>query len=163
MIIDIVLAIIIVFFILNGLIKGVFENIISIIFIIIYYLISNKLYQFLINYLPYDARFYLQENTFVGYIIIIIIGLILLGIILFLFKHFIKKSFISLFDRLVGVIVGLIIGFLLVCILNSGVNFINNNLPQLLKDNKEVNSSFLLSKEFNQKYNILNGVFFNDK
>lgn len=160
MIIDIILVLIVIFFILNGLIKGVLENVISIVFIIAYYFGSNGLYKFLLEYLPYETRTYLLNNRLVGYIIIIILGLLLLTVLLFLFKKFIKKSFISVIDRGAGVVVGLIIGYLLICILNSGAAFLNNTLPLLLKGNKEINDSYLLSKEFNEKYNVLNGVLY---
>ncbi|MDR3215023.1 MAG: CvpA family protein [Bacilli bacterium] len=163
MIIDIVLSIIVLFFIVNGLIKGVIENIISISFIVLYYFFSATIYNSLLQILPYQMKAYLIANRLLGYLLIIFIGIVLLGIILFTFKHFIKKSFVSTIDRLAGLVVGLIIGYLLICILNSGTTYLNDNMPMLIKDNKEIKNSFLLSNEFNKKYNILNGVFYYGK
>lgn len=149
--IDILIIIIMLLVAFIGYRKGFIVSIINFIVIVGYFYFSDNIVAFLIeNFNNIDFFKDLENNDIYRYLFIGVLGIIVFTITSLIIRKIIRKSFLSFFDKIGGLIISLFIAYLLVCLLSTSVNY----LSLYMEVSDLFNESFFISEQFND-YNLL--------
>lgn len=149
--VDILIIIIAVLAAIFGYKKGIIVSTINLLVLFVFFYFAQSIIDFFSETFPNIQLFSdLNTNATFRYIFLGIVSIIIILFTTGIFKRIVNNTFLSLFDRLGGIIIGLGIVYLLVCFLSVSINSIDGfiEMDPLFKD------SFFISKQFNE-YNVI--------
>ncbi|MDL2211415.1 CvpA family protein [Erysipelotrichaceae bacterium OttesenSCG-928-M19] len=151
MVIDIIIIAILIFLLIVGYIKGFMIGLINLVFWIGYFMVADQIFNFSLNLLSDNIINTVDfNNEIIKYLIILVVGLFLMLFINIIARKIIRKSFLSFFDRVGGMLLSLALGYLVICL----ASIIIINLGMFIDFSQEITDSYFLSSDFNE-YNII--------
>jgi len=149
--IDIIIVIVLILMALLGYWRGFITGAINLVVGLAYLYFAPRFFDLGTNSLGFDnINSEVINNIAMQYIIMLLIGVIIVFVVNIILRRIIRKSFISIFDRILGMLIFLAFGYLLVCIASSAVISTSSFIPF----DDSIKNSFFLSERFSD-YNII--------